>query len=164
MDNISPQTGPHIFYPAFRYGLPLYTESLKACIAENPSVERFVLFSQYPQYSCTTAGNNIREALKFLKDECKNHGKQLHVIDRWFNHPGYVSTLARLLKEDIISNFPEEERDDVLILFSAHSLPFDFVKEGDVYPYEIGTTANLVIQKSGLKNPHRMVWQSRVGF
>lgn len=52
----------------------------------------------------------------------------------------------------------------MLVLFSAHSLPFDFVKEGDVYPFEIGTTSNLVIQKAGLKNPHRLVWQSRVGF
>lgn len=63
-----------------------------------------------------------------------------------------------MLKEDINKHFPEEERDNVLVLFSAHSLPFDFVKEGDVYPYEIGTTSNLVIQKAGLKNPHRLVW------
>ncbi|EAR97552.2 ferrochelatase (macronuclear) [Tetrahymena thermophila SB210] len=164
LDQISPDTAPHIYFPAFRYGLPLYTESIKECIEKNPTVEKFVFFSQYPQYSCTTAGNNIREALKHLKEQYKNHGKTIHVIDRWYNHPGYVKTISRLLSEDLKNNFKEEDRDNVLILFSAHSLPFDFVKQGDTYPYEIGTTANLVIQEAKLKNPHRVVWQSKVGF
>ncbi len=46
----------------------------------------------------------------------------------------------------------------MLILFTAHSLPIDFVQEGDVYPYEIGYTAHSVIKEGNFNNSFRIVW------
>ena len=66
--------------------------------------------------------------------------------------------MARLLKEDLESNFEENERDKVLILFTAHSLPIQFIQEGDVYPFEIGATAENVISNGQFKNSYRVVW------
>lgn len=44
------------------------------------------------------------------------------VIDRWATHPLLVKTFAERIK-DQLKKFPEDVRNDVIILFSAHSLP-----------------------------------------
>lgn len=44
------------------------------------------------------------------------------VIDRWSTHPLLVQTFAERIKTELAA-FPAEKRDDVILLFSAHSLP-----------------------------------------
>lgn len=44
------------------------------------------------------------------------------IIDRWATHPLLVKTFAERIKHEL-AQFPSEKRDDVIILFSAHSLP-----------------------------------------
>ena len=50
----------------------------------------------------------------------------------------------------------------VVLLFSAHSVPQYVMNRGDPYPAEIGATAQLVMQELGWCNPYRVVWQSKV--
>ena len=54
------------------------------------------------------------------------------------------------------------DRDDVVILFSAHSLPMSVVSRGDPYPQEVGATVHNVMEELGYCNPWRLVWQSKV--
>ena len=54
------------------------------------------------------------------------------------------------------------DRDDVVILFSAHSLPMSVVSRGDPYPQEVGATVHNVMEELGYTNPWRLVWQSKV--
>ena len=44
------------------------------------------------------------------------------VIDRWATHPLLAKTFAIKIKEEL-EKFPEDRRKNVIILFSAHSLP-----------------------------------------
>lgn len=44
------------------------------------------------------------------------------IIDRWATHPLLIKTVAERVKEQL-NQFPEDVRKDVMILFSAHSLP-----------------------------------------
>ncbi len=53
-------------------------------------------------------------------------------------------------------------RDDVVILFSAHSLPMTVVNRGDTYPSEVAFTMNRVMEGLNYSNPYRLVWQSKV--
>ncbi|MBW01195.1 Ferrochelatase, mitochondrial, partial [Eschrichtius robustus] len=66
-----------------------------------------------------------------------------------------------ILKE--LDHFPLEKRREVVILFSAHSLPMSVVNRGDPYPQEVGATVQRVMEKLGFSNPYRLVWQSKVG-
>merc|ERR1711911_223776 len=54
-------------------------------------------------------------------------------------------------------------RNQVIILFSAHSLPLKSVNRGDPYPAEVGATVQLVMSQLKYSNPFRLVWQSKVG-
>lgn len=62
-----------------------------------------------------------------------------------------------------LAEYPPEVRDDVVILFSAHSLPMSVVNRGDPYPGEVASTVHKVMENLNIQNPFRLVWQSQVG-
>ena len=113
---------------------------------------------------------------------------KLSVIDRWSTHPLLVKVFAERIKDEL-KHFPKEDQKDVIIMFSAHSLPmkvllhyiFRFflthkvsiylmfsiylqaVQRGDPYPSEVGATVQLVMQELNYSNPFILTWQSKVG-
>lgn len=46
----------------------------------------------------------------------------MSIIDRWGTHPLLIKAIGSRISDEI-KKFPEGDRDDVIILFSAHSLP-----------------------------------------
>lgn len=65
--------------------------------------------------------------------------------------------------ERALAKFPEEKRSDVVLLFSAHSLPMSVVNRGDPYVPEVSASVNAVMDRLKHANPYRLVWQSQVG-
>lgn len=176
LDKISPETAPHNPYVAFRYANPLTEEMYNKLLEDGfggGKGGRAVAFTQYPQYSCSTTGSSLNELWKWrLRLEGKepnsmpgggNDGTiNWSVIDRWPVHPGLVDAIALNIEEKL-AEFPENERDDVVLLFSAHSLPMDVVNRGDPYPAEVAATVNAVMHRLKHSHPYRLVWQSQVG-
>lgn len=160
LDKMSPETGPHKYYVAFRYVPPFTTETFKEI--EKDGVERAVIFSQYPQYSCATSGSSINEIYKYYKEHQIPNKLKLSLIERWASHPLLAKTFADLITKEL-KQFPEEKRREVIILFSAHSLPMKTVQRGDSYPYEVGSTVQQVMEELNFSNPYHLVWQSKVG-
>ena len=100
---------------------------------------RAVAFTQYPQYSCSTTGSSLNELWKWrnrLEGRHANGGSEptgtirWSVIDRWPAHPGLVEAFARNIEEQL-ATYPEERRANVVLLFSAHSLPMSVVNRGN---------------------------------
>ena len=172
LDQISPETAPHKPYVAFRYANPLteemYTNLLRDGFGGGKG-GRAVAFTQYPQYSCSTTGSSLNELWKWRNRlEGKATGLDpagaitWSVIDRWPVHSGLVEAFARNV-ETQLETYPEETRKDVVLLFSAHSLPMSVVNRGDTYPAEVAATVYAVMQRLGFSNPYRLCWQSQVG-
>ncbi|XP_017878865.1 ferrochelatase, mitochondrial [Ceratina calcarata] len=160
LDKVSPETAPHKHYVAFRYAKPLTSNTLENM--EKDGVERTVLFSQYPQYCCATSGSSFIEIYKYYKNRQLPSNMKWSVIDRWATHPLLIETIADRIKEQLVQ-FPEDIRNDVIILFSAHSLPLQAVSRGDAYASEVASTVSLVMEKLRNCNPYKLVWQSKVG-
>lgn len=139
LDKISPETAPHKPYVAFRYANPLTEEMYNRLLEDgfgNGKGGRAVAFTQYPQYSCSTTGSSLNELWKWRQklegksDNFSNDGSiNWSVIDRWPAHPGLVDAIA-LNVEDQLASYPEDQRDSVVLLFSAHSLPMDVINRG----------------------------------
>ena len=70
-------------------------------------------------------------------------------IDSYHDAPKLIQALANRVNEGL-SRRPEAERDDVHIIFSAHSLPVRIMKMGDPYDSQLRETAQLVADKAGL--------------
>uniref|UniRef100_A0A667YU40 Ferrochelatase n=1 Tax=Myripristis murdjan TaxID=586833 RepID=A0A667YU40_9TELE len=160
LDEMSPDTAPHKFYIGFRYVHPLTEEAIEEM--EKDGVERAVAFTQYPQYSCSTTGSSLNAIYRYYSNRGDRPKMRWSVIDRWPTHPLLVECFSEHVRNELLK-FPEEKRDDVVILFSAHSLPLAVVNRGDPYPQEVGATVQRVMERLGHCNPYRLVWQSRVG-
>ena len=63
--------------------------------------------------------------------------------------------------EDALARFPDP--DDVVLVFSAHSVPVSVIEQGDPYQRQIEETVALVKRRGGWLNCHRLCYQSKVG-
>jgi len=70
-------------------------------------------------------------------------------IPSYHDAPGLIDAFARRTHEGI-SRWPEEHRDRVHVVFSAHSLPERVLAAGDPYDMQCRETARLVADRAGL--------------
>ena len=160
LDRLSPETAPHEFYVAFRYIEPTSEDALRQMKADG--VKRAVAFTQYQQFSCATTGSSLNELWRAAGRLGLSREFEWSVIDRWPTHPSFIEAMVRTVEQGL-EKFPEEDRGDVLLLFSAHSLPLSIIDRGDPYPQEVGATVHEVLKKGGFENEYLLSYQSEVG-
>jgi ferrochelatase len=160
LDRLSPGTGPHMALPAFRYAGPGAAQALRQF--EAAGVKHVVAFSQYPHWSCSTIGSSLNDLFRNAVQTGLHSRFSWSVIDRWPLHPGFVASVADTI-EEALRRFPVGVRNDVLLLFSAHSLPLAVVDRGDPYPHEVAATVHAVMQELGHSHRFALAWQSAVG-
>lgn len=160
LDKTSPETAPHKPYVAFRYANPLTEETISKMM--NDGIKRAVAFSQYPQFSYSTTGSSMNELYRKTLELDPQRSINWSFIDRWPKQKLFVEAFAGHIN-DKLNEFPKEDRDKVVILFSAHSLPMEIVNRGDSYPAEVAASVYAIMEKLNFCNPYRLVWQSQVG-
>ncbi|KAL1493248.1 hypothetical protein ABEB36_011338 [Hypothenemus hampei] len=160
LDKEHPETAPHKAYPAFRYASPFTEDGLGELIKDG--VQRAIIFSQYPQYSCATSGSSLNVVSRYFQKVGIPKNLKLSIIDRWSVHPLLAQCFADLIRKEL-NQLSEDVRKEAVILFSAHSLPLKAVNRGDPYPSEVGCTVQLVMRDLKYCNPYQLVWQSKVG-
>jgi ferrochelatase len=160
LDLLSPRTAPHKFYVAFRYVPPKSEDALAAM--RRDGVRRAVAFTQYPQFSCSTTGSSLNELWRAARRLGLQDEFDWSVIDRWPTHPRFIEAMAETVRQGL-EQFSAEDHDDVLILFSAHSLPLDVINRGDAYPQEVGATVHEVMKRLDFSHEYLLSYQSDVG-
>jgi ferrochelatase len=160
LDRLSPETAPHRFYVAFRYAQPKSDEALQRMHADG--VQRAVAFTQYPQFSCSTTGSSLNELWRAALRTGLRDAFEWSILDRWPVHPSFIAAMTDTVREGL-DQFTVADRDKVLILFSAHSLPLDVIDRGDSYPQEVGASVQAVVERLGASNPYILAYQSDVG-
>ena len=143
-------------YAAMRYWHPTIKD-----IAEKVSEKAFdkvALLPLYPHYSITTTGSSFNEWRRVYKGDT---GKLTYVYDYFDNHQ-YINALNERIDETIL-RFPENVRDDIQLLFSAHGLPESIAKQGDPYPEQIDQTIACVMKARSFSHEYHLCFQSKVG-
>ena len=80
------------------------------------------------------------------------------MVRQWFDHPGFLDAVAERVREGL-HRFPAGVRDDVPILFTAHSLPERILADGDPYEAQLQASVAGVLARIGPR-PHRFAYQS----
>lgn len=160
LDALSPQTAPHRFYVAFRYSAPASEDALRQMQADG--VKRAIAFTQYPQFSCATTGSSLNELWRAAGRLGLATAFRWSVIDRWPTHPRFIEAITKTVREGL-ALFDSRDRDDVLLLFSAHSLPASVINRGDAYPQEIGASVHEVMKRLNFAQQYLLSYQSAVG-
>jgi len=143
-------------YTAMRYWHPTIKD-----IAEKVSEKGFdkvVLLPLYPHYSKTTTGSSFNEWKRVYKGDA---GKLTYVYD-YFDNRRYIDALNERIDETIL-RFPENVRDDIQLLFSAHGLPESIAEQGDPYPKQIEKTIACVMKARNFSHEYHLCFQSKVG-
>ncbi len=160
LDTLSPETAPHRFYVAFRYIDPTSEDALRQMQADG--VERAIAFTQYPQFSCSTTGSSLNELWRAAKRLQLHDAFTWSVIDRWPTHPRFIEAMTETVRQGL-ARFDGSDRDDVVIVFSAHSLPLDVINRGDAYPAEVGASVHEVMERLDYAHEYLLAYQSDVG-
>ncbi|MBI5026188.1 MAG: ferrochelatase [Nitrospirae bacterium] len=138
-------------YIGMRYWHPLIEDTVET-ISED-GVKKLIVLSLYPHYSKATTGSAFMECRRAL------NGKPIEAmyIEHWYNFPPYIDALIEVI-ENGLAEFKERE---VSVLFSAHSLPEDFIIHGDPYVEHIKATIKEINKRLSLK--WYLSFQSRSG-
>ena len=140
-------------FVAMRYWHPFTAEAIQRVRAAD--CDEVVLLPLYPQYSSTTTGSSLNEWRRLFHDDIP-----VHCVETFYRHPLYLDSLVEKVDE-ALARFPEPE--DAEIVFSAHSVPVAVVSKGDPYQRHIEETVELVMERGGWRNRHRLCYQSKVG-
>lgn len=151
--NLNPLTD---VYVAMRYWHPLTKEVAKEVAEKN--YDKVILLPLYPHYSISTTGSSFNE----WKREYKGNSAKLVYINDYYENETYARAINQRIDEALLK-FPEEVRDQVQLVFSAHGTPISFVKKGDPYSRQIKKTVQLVMKLRNNSHEYHECFQSKVG-
>jgi ferrochelatase len=103
-----------------------------------------VLAPQFSAMSVARYEQKIADGLELYRGQM-----ELAHVRSYHDHPGLIDAFAARVGEGL-SRWPEEERDRVHVVFSAHSLPERVLADGDPYDAQCRETARLVAERAGL--------------
>ena len=135
---------------------PRANDVIKKVKEFNP--EQVVLLPLYPQYSNATTGSSIKEWLDVCKKE--DFKVETKTICCYPTEKDFILSYATLIKEKVnIDNLAE-----TTLIFSAHGLPENKIKQGDPYQSQVERTVEALVKKLSIKNLNYILsYQSRVG-
>jgi len=120
--------------------------------------DQIILLPLYPQYSNATSGSSINEWLDVCKEE--NLTAETKIVCCYPTEKDFILSYASLIKEKIDLNKLEE----IKLVFSAHGLPENKIKQGDPYQWQVEQTVKELVKKLSIeKLDYILCYQSRVG-
>src|SRR5947209_5301681 len=140
-------------FVAMRYWHPFTAEAISNVLASG--CDEVVLLPLYPQYSSTTTGSSLNEWHRLFRGHAP-----VHRVRSFYRHPAYLDAVIEKI-EEALARFPVPER--AQIVFSAHSVPLSVIAKGHPYQQQIEETVQLLMERGGWRNDHRLCYQSKVG-
>ena len=149
----------HKVFIAMRYWHPMADETAMEVAKYNP--DKIVLLPLYPQYSTTTTRSSWQAWKKAAKKIGLN--KPTKFVCCYPTENGFIRANAVNVRE-MFEKALLETGQKPRILFSAHGLPEDIVKDGDPYQVQCEKSAEDIVAATGLGNADwQICYQSRVG-
>lgn len=85
-------------------------------------------------------------------------GPSIVSVESWYDEPKFIQYWVDQVRATF-ENMPEDEKEQAVLIVSAHSLPEKILQSGDPYPNQLQETADLIAKWAGVKN-YAVGWQS----
>jgi protoporphyrin/coproporphyrin ferrochelatase len=151
------QHGPKLpVYWGNRNWHPMLADTLREM--QSDGIQRALAFvtSAYSSYS---GCRQYREDIARAKSEVAG-APELDKLRAFFNHPGFIEATEDRLR-DALAQLPESVRQNVQIVYVAHSIPISMANTCD-YVRQLEEVRRLVSERLGIAND-ALVYQSRSG-
>lgn len=146
-------------YVGMRYWNPFIEDALDQI--RRDQIDHLVVLPLYPQFSVSTTGSSLNRMYE-IAAETGYRLPATSVVCSWEADANYIQAMATAALEEL-ARFPDQDPSRTHILFSAHSVPVRYIKEGDPYLDQTRRTVELVMDRLGVHRPHTLSFQSKVG-
>jgi ferrochelatase len=137
---------------------PLLAEAIDGI--QTSGIDSLVILPLFPQYSVTTTGSGFAVLRKLIDKRPQFKKMNIQWVSAWPDQPTYIQSFAQAIEREL-ARFAQPDK--VHILFSAHSIPESYVKEGDPYLEQTKKTVELVMDRLNRRNPYQLSFQSKIG-
>jgi len=142
-------------YFGMKYWHPLIPDVVKQIHADG--ISKVIGLALAPHYSKISIGGYQKQVDR--ANEEFNTNIELTMINSWQEQPKFRNLIANRISE-ALAQFPADVRDQVTVLFSAHSLPQRVLAWGDPYPDELLGSAKGIAEMLELPD-WRFTYQSQ---
>ena len=140
-----------------RFSAPSIADGIRG-LAEG-GVERVAAIVLSPQFSPLLMGGYAR-SIEGVRSELRDRAPQVEMAAAWHLEPAFVAALANRVRE-ALALMPLDEREDVAVLMTAHSLPRRVAEQEPAYLAQLRDTAEAVARKVGIPADRwQFCWQS----
>ena len=145
---------------AMRYWHPSTEETLDEL--EREGIKKVILLPLYPQYSKATTESSVKEWEMQVAKRGNAVSIDTHLIESYHDFPHYIDAFVERINEGL-TRFPDSERHQAHLVFSAHGTPMKLVRQGDPYSGHIKETVAAIMNSGGYRQAHSLCYQSKVG-
>ncbi|MCB0255954.1 MAG: ferrochelatase [Caldilineae bacterium] len=131
-------------YVGMRHWRPFIRETVAQMLADG--VDHIIAVCMAPHYSSLSIGAYKARLEEALAESTASPAVTLEFVDSWYTQPEYLDAVAANVAATL-ERFPTADRDDVLVVFTAHSLPEFILQRGDPYDRQLHETAELLAQR-----------------
>jgi len=143
--------GPYRVYLGHKHAPPFIEDAVDRM--QDDHVEHAVALVLAPHYARMSVGDYFRR----VKERMRPGGPEVRFVEYWYHEPAFVRLVASRVRA-ALAEFPPEARDDVRVVFSAHSLPVKAL-EGDPYPGQLHHSGDLIAAEAEIRH-WLFAWQS----
>jgi ferrochelatase len=137
---------------------PFLSEAIER--AANSNIDRLVILPLFPQFSFTTTRAGFEVLKKLVEKTPRLKSATIDWISTWAEHPAYIESFALAIEREL-ATFADPEK--VRLLFSAHSIPESYVREGDPYLDQTKASVERIMDRLGRRNDYALSFQSKIG-
>jgi ferrochelatase len=140
-----------------RFSEPSITDGMRA-LAER-GVEQVVAIVLSPQFSPLLMGGYAK-AIEEARADLGSRAPRVEIAGAWHLEPAFVAALAGRVRE-ALGQIPSDERDSVVLLMTAHSLPRRVAVQEPAYLTQLRDTAEAVAAQARIPaDGWQFCWQS----
>lgn len=141
-----------VCYQGLRHASPFIEDGVDAMAADG--IKEGVGIVLAPHYSVMSVGGYIQRA----EEHARKRGIRMRFVKSYHLHPQLIDALSVRVR-DALGKFPAEAREEVEVIYTAHSLPEKILEMNDPYPQQLLETSRAVSDAAGV-GKWRFAWQS----
>lgn len=148
------EPGKFRVFLGLKHSPPFIADGVAAMAQEH--IDHFVALVLAPHYSSMSVGDYFGDVATALQSQ--NSSMRWTGIKSWHLEPGLIKLLATRVAS-AQARFSGLEAQDLVVVFTAHSLPQRILREGEPYPSQLRETGEMVAEQAGITR-YIYSWQS----
>jgi len=141
-----------VCYQGLKHADPFIEDGVEQMVKDG--IQQAVGVVLAPHYSVMSVGGYIKRA----QEKAAELGLPIHFVKSYHLHPELIDALSQRVTETL-QRFGDTPKDEIRVVFTAHSLPERILEMKDPYPDQLLATSQAIAEQTGVTN-WQFGWQS----